>query len=621
MRLRAILLLLALLAFLSASIAGYLYYLSLRQTALRQAETKAVNYGRELDSKLSLYLSESIEACKAFAAMKELRRAAVSHDKKVLLQAKSLLKYFHEVLGFGTCLLLNANGRVIASSKQAVKEKFANSAYFKTAMKGKVTLLIGKIASANKEMLICSHPVYSNGQGVPDGVLVVTASIKPIITTLGRVHEGITMLVGRQDNVLIANRPEWVGRFLWKNDKNRGANSKETQHGGNGRRSVGLSLPSGTYAVDAAGNKYLIYQKRIAVYPEWQVIYLVSFREISMRVFYDVLRSSGSIVVVLCILVAISVLILYKMAARDIAERKKAEQALLESEKRYRTVLEANPDPVIVDDLKGRVIYLNPAFTRVFGWTLEECLGKKLENFIPETARDSAKIMLDELLTGAEYSGVETQRYTKKGELIPVSISGAVYKDSDGKPVGSLINLRDISEKKKLQAQLRQAQKMEAVGTLAGGIAHDFNNLLQAVHGYSELLLMGKKEDAPDYQKLQKILRAAERGGELTKQLLTFSRKVESKKQPLNLNNEVEQVSSLLERTFPKMIEIELLLEKDLKISYADPAQVEQILMNLALNAKDAMPEGGKLTIETKNIILNEEFCRIHPKATPWEYV
>ena len=173
----------------------------------------------------------------------------------------------------------------------------------------------------------------------------------------------------------------------------------------------------------------------------------------------------------------------------------------------------------------------------------------------------------------------------------------------------------------RLSEQLVQAQKMEAVGTLAGGIAHDFNNLLQVTLGYSELLLAEKEKNDPECADLQKILRAAKNGAELVKRLLTFSRKVETKPIPLNLNRQVIQVEKLLRRTIPKMIDIHLDLADDLAEVHADSTQMEQILMNLAVNARDAMPDRGRLTIVTRNVTLDEEYRKVHVGTKPGEYV
>jgi nitrogen-specific signal transduction histidine kinase/CheY-like chemotaxis protein len=177
---------------------------------------------------------------------------------------------------------------------------------------------------------------------------------------------------------------------------------------------------------------------------------------------------------------------------------------------------------------------------------------------------------------------------------------------------GHLLTYTDKTERRKLEAQLRQAQKMEAVGTLAGGIAHDFNNLLQAILGYSDLLLLRTSKEHPSYREIQQIFRSARRGADLVKQLLTFSRGIESKPRSMDLNQTVTEVRKLLGRTLPKMIAIELCLDENLKSIDADPAQMEQVLMNLAVNARDAMPNGGKLTIRTENVTLDATYGRTH---------
>jgi signal transduction histidine kinase len=181
--------------------------------------------------------------------------------------------------------------------------------------------------------------------------------------------------------------------------------------------------------------------------------------------------------------------------------------------------------------------------------------------------------------------------------------------------------VRMMNERLKLEEELRQSQKLEAVATLTGGIAHDFNNLLQIVQGYSELLLVDKNKDESDFLELHEIFSAARRGGELTRRLLNYSRKINSEKKRSNLNLQIRQLNKLLQRTIPKMIEIELQLDENLRHVDADPLQLEQVLMNLAVNAKHAMPEGGKLVVKTANATLTGEFCSKHSKLTPGDYV
>ncbi|MDZ7262582.1 MAG: ATP-binding protein, partial [candidate division KSB1 bacterium] len=162
---------------------------------------------------------------------------------------------------------------------------------------------------------------------------------------------------------------------------------------------------------------------------------------------------------------------------------------------------------------------------------------------------------------------------------------------------------------------------MEAVGQLAGGIAHDFNNLLTGILGYSELLLMDMKPGQAGYEELSQIKNVSLRARDLVQGLLAFSRRAESHPRPINLNNEIQTVRKLLERTIPKTIEIQFRLAENLKIINADPSQMHQVLMNLAVNAHDAMPDGGQLLIETENVTLDEEYCRSHLGAKPGPYV
>ena len=209
----------------------------------------------------------------------------------------------------------------------------------------------------------------------------------------------------------------------------------------------------------------------------------------------------------------------------------------------------------------------------------------------------------------------------KDGSLRQFETTISPIRDKNGLIVNFVSVNRDVTQEVALEAQLFQAQKMEAVGTLAGGIAHDFNNLLQVIQGYTEVLQNEVGRNKSRTEALRKIHRSAKRGADLTRQLLTFSRKVQSERRPLDLNREVEQVKRLLERTIPKMIEIELYLSESPAVVSADPIQIEQAIMNLAVNAKDAMPEGGKIVIETERVRLDQQFCKSHLGAQPGEYV
>ncbi len=306
--------------------------------------------------------------------------------------------------------------------------------------------------------------------------------------------------------------------------------------------------------------------------------------------------------------------------AEDISERKQAEAALKENQERMQAIMAANPHPMVVYDRQGRTLFLNPAFTKVFGWSLEETRGKRIP-FVPQPEEAATMRLIDELYQTGRPVTTATQRLTKDGKLLEVMISAAAVQDAEGRSVGMVVNLQDVTESKKLEAQLRQAQKMEAIGILAGGIAHDFNNILAAVIGYAELAETTAQKGKDNSAMLAKILEAAERARRLIRQILAFSRKVPMELKPLDLNHEVMEAVKILERTIPKMIRIETRLASDARLINADSTQIHQVLLNLVTNAADAMPEGGRILLETTNVTLDELFQREHPEVHPGDYV
>jgi PAS domain S-box-containing protein len=312
---------------------------------------------------------------------------------------------------------------------------------------------------------------------------------------------------------------------------------------------------------------------------------------------------------------------------QEIEERKQAEVALLESKSSFRDLLENSYDIIQSVAPDGSFIFVNRAWVETFGYTEEEVPSLDVVDLVRPEFLPDFQDMFSRMITGESVQDIEITLVAKDGKQILVEGS-TTPRYADGKVIAVQGYFRDITdhkrmqeEKKALEAQLIQAQKLEAVGTLAGGLAHDFNNLLQVIQGYAEVLLMGKKESEPGYCNLQQIFGAARRAAELTRRLLTFSRKVESKKRPTELNQEIKQLGEFLTSTIPKMIEIEVRLAEDLQIVYADPVQMEQVLINLAVNARDAMPAGGKLVIEAKNVSLDEEYSKSNPGVRPGAYV
>jgi PAS domain S-box-containing protein len=883
MRLRTILLVLALLAFLSAALGGYVHVSSLKESALNEAHRQAALNAEAVNYEVSSFLSEYQKAARTLAGLNDVQQALSSGDRGSRSRANAVLDQFKDALEVSVCYVMNRDGLTILSSNRDAPDSFvghnyAFRPYFQEAIQGKPAIYLALGVTSGVRGIYYSHPIQGERESPPIGVAVVKASVEPLEKDFPHGKDGITILADPHGFIFASSRKEWLYHTLWKTSPEIISEIARTKQFGEGPWIwTGLEMTGKNVAADRSGNEYLVYRLGIDECPGWHLFHLTNLHALSQRVLTPIFRTSVPIILAFCVLIGLSVFILYTRASRDIArqmetedalraseeklraitgsaldaiilmdsqgkisywnpaaerifgytagevlgkdlhlflapeeyhgayrrgfpgfqhtgtgpvvgktfeflarrkdgntfpieistsainikhewhaagiirditerkqaeaslreseekyrtilesmeegyfevdlagnftffndavctmsgysrdeikgmnnrsytspetakkmfqvfngiyhtgkpatmmnyemirkdgtkrilevsaslmresagkpagfrgvirdvtERKRSEEALRESEEKYRTVLEANPDPVVVYDRECRVVYFNPAFTRLFGWTLEERLGKRMHDFVPEENHAEMNAMMARLLAGESLSGIESHRRSKSGQVLPVSVSGTIYRGRDGNPLGSIINLRDVSEQRKLQGQLQHAQKMEAVGTLAGGIAHDFNNLLQAVQGYAELLLRGKAGDNPESAGLRKIINAAKRGGELTRQLLTFSRKVESKKRPVDLNCEVQDVRRLLERTLPRMIGIELRLAHDLKIVNADPVHIGQVLMNLAVNSKDAMPQGGRLLVETENLTLDAEFCKTHLGAKPGNYV
>ncbi len=297
---------------------------------------------------------------------------------------------------------------------------------------------------------------------------------------------------------------------------------------------------------------------------------------------------------------------------RDATKRKMAEEGLRESEEKYRTTFQSAPDPIIITDLStSRFVEVNQGFCESLGYSLEETVGKtaaELELTVnPSTWND----LTAGIHKQGGVKGLEDRLRTKSGEYCDTIISAKPIRYSGRDCMVTV--LRDISSLKKaereqacLQEQLLHAQKMQAVGTLAGGVAHDFNNILQALGGYLHLLLHNESSETKSRLYLEQMEASLERAGDLVRRLLTFSRKMETTLNPVELNEEILQAVDMLRHTIPRMIEITTELADGLKIINGDGNQLVQMLINLATNARDAMPEGGRLLIRTENIAVSD---------------
>jgi PAS domain S-box-containing protein len=301
----------------------------------------------------------------------------------------------------------------------------------------------------------------------------------------------------------------------------------------------------------------------------------------------------------------------------DTSERRRAEQA----SKLLATAVEQGAEALVITDLDGTIQYINPSFERITGYTREDAVGKTPAILKSGKHDDSFyEEMWKTLSRGEVWTGHFINR-RKDGTLYRQNATISPVRDVSGEIISYVCAARDVTRERELEDQLRQSQKMEAIGQLAGGIAHDFNNLLTAIMGNSELLLHGMDINDPRREDLEEIRKAGTRAAALTRQLLAFSRRQVLEPMPLNLNEVVGSVSKMIERLIGENVELVTTLEPFLGQVNADPGQIEQVVLNLAVNARDAMPVGGKLLVETANAELDNEYVSIHAPVEPGQYV
>jgi two-component system cell cycle sensor histidine kinase/response regulator CckA len=330
---------------------------------------------------------------------------------------------------------------------------------------------------------------------------------------------------------------------------------------------------------------------------------------------------------------------------RDQSEERRAQQALLESDARKGAILEAALDCIVSMDHTGAVTEFNPAAEKTFGYSRAAAMGKPLVDLIiPPSLRErhlaGLRRYLDTGVGPVLGKRIELQALRRDGSEIPVEFA-VVRTRSEGAPTFTAY-IRDLTERQRTagalktesahreraeqalsqtEEQLRQSQKMEAIGTLAGSIAHDFNNVLSVILGYGEMLVEGLETADPMREPLEEIGRAAERAKDLTHQLLAFSRQQVLEPKVVNLNDAIAGMTKMLRRIIGEDVELALLPASNLGTVFVDPGQVGQVLLNLVVNARDAMPRGGKLTIETADAELDSTYATDHPEVDAGRYV
>jgi len=288
---------------------------------------------------------------------------------------------------------------------------------------------------------------------------------------------------------------------------------------------------------------------------------------------------------------------------------------------RLAAIVDSSDDAIVSKDLDGTIRSWNPAAERIFGYTAEEMVGDTIFRLIPPHLHEEEHELLGRIRRGEHVAHYETERVRKDGRRIRVSLTLSPLRDPGGRLIGASAIKRDVTAQRRLEVQLQNAQRMEAVGRLAGGIAHDFNNLLTVIGGLAGMARREAPEDGKLGRMLEEIIHASERAAALTNQLLTFGRRQLAETEVIQPNEVARRLESLLRPLIGEHIALRMLLADDLGVIRSNRAQLEQVLMNLALNARDAMPEGGTLTIQSENVLVNGHFLQEQIRLEPGPYI
>jgi PAS domain S-box-containing protein len=312
--------------------------------------------------------------------------------------------------------------------------------------------------------------------------------------------------------------------------------------------------------------------------------------------------------------------ILVSSTIRDITERKRVDDALRLSEANFRAMIEGTYG-VYRATPEGKLLVVNNAMVKMLGYqTAEELLALNLATDVFEKG-EYTPLMFDQPGTRKQFAKLETHWKQKDGKIIPVEISGRAVRDDHGKVLYFEVIAENVSNVRGVEQRLRHVQKMEAIGRLAGGIAHDFNNVLGVIVAYSEMLVEKLQDNAELSPLVTSITKAVERGGTLTRQLLAFSRQQVLEPQVISISEHLAGVKDMLARVIGEDIQLKILPGNPKVRVKVDPTQLEQVIMNLLVNARDAMPDGGRLTIETSEIDIDDEYCSRNPEARPGRHV
>ncbi|MFZ5587152.1 MAG: PAS domain S-box protein [Thermodesulfobacteriota bacterium] len=467
MRLRTILLVLTILALLSITVSGFYYVFSLRESELEVARRRASLHSEIIRNQLEGFLSENLKPVRALAGLPEIQRALTIPDQETIAQANYILDLFRDALDVDVVYLLDRHGTTVASSNRNgpdsfVGENFGFRPYFREAMQGVPAKYLALGLTSRKRGAYYSHPVYAEDVDDAQGVVVIKAPISVMERNIIQSSsDGITLLAGPYGVIFSSNRPGWLFGSLWPLSSQQVDELHQSRQFGDGPWLwVGLARMDQNRVEDAEGRNYLLHARELESYPGWQVIHLQDLQIAGENVFEPLIKTTGSLVVALCLLAGLAVYYLYRKAGQEIERRRSAENELRESEERYRTLYHNTPAMLHSIDREGRLVSVSDYWCEALGYRAEEVIGRQLVEFLTaESRRELVERNRPLFLRTGRLKEVSYRFLKKSGEVIDVLLSAIAERDVQGGIVRSLAVLVDITERKRMEEELRQAQE------------------------------------------------------------------------------------------------------------------------------------------------------------------
>lgn len=460
MKLRVILFVLSLFAFLSASIGGYLYYSSLKESAFKEADRQAALYSQTIKNHLSSFLSENLKSVRALAGLRELQQGLSKKDDASLAKANFILDHFNNALAVDVCYLMNHEGKTIASSNRDRTDSFVGKnysfrPYFQQAINGFSAIYMALGITSGRRGIYYSHPVYGESRGTPIGVAVIKASIEPIEKEFVQAYEGNVMLTDPSGVIFISNRRDWIYHTLWKLLPQKISQIASSRQFGRGPWDwTGLEMKDETHAADESGNAYLMHKLELDNYPGWNVILLRNVQAISKSVSDPFIRTVGPIILTLCVLIGLAISLLYKKASYEIVKRKMAEEALRESEETARALLNAPTDRALLLDTRGTILALNKTAAQALDKSIGEHIRLCAFDLFQDGFAKRRKEYHDEVIRSGKPVRYEDER---EGRCLDTTVYPIF--DAQGKVTRVAIFSRDITERKRTEEELRRAKE------------------------------------------------------------------------------------------------------------------------------------------------------------------